>query len=479
MTDYHNFDEYNQGETWDYNGEFQTLDALVWKTGTLTNRPDTAPDDRLYLATDEGTLYQYDGGAGSWTTVIDDVSDEGIEDVVGALVSGGADIDVTYDDAGNTLTIDFTGTNYSAEQARDDVGAALTGGNAATVTIDDANDTITVAVDETAISHTNLADITSDDHHTKTTSASDLTDVSADSVGDAHHARYTAEEVEDVVAALLTAGTNVSLTYDDANDTLTIDATDTTGVDVEDGGTVVVNGSTAINFGTNLSVTDDGDGTVTVAGSGSSDTRIDLTDGTTSVAEPSELLVEAINAAGVTLADDGDGTATLTVDATDTDTTDHAQLTNVQSDQHHTKYTDTDAQGAVTGTVDAADLTGASGTDGQVLTSDGSAAAWESVSDAAPRTLTLADTATDALLDTASTTAKVTVIDGSNDELAEYFVRGSNTDAQLVVDSATNFSETEGNAGTINVYWDSTNSRYEIENQTGASVDVTIHDRRA
>lgn len=40
------------------------------------------------------------------------------------------------------------------------------------------------------------------------------------------------------------------------------------GVDVEDDGSVVVSGASAINFGNNVSVTDDGDGTVTVDASG-------------------------------------------------------------------------------------------------------------------------------------------------------------------------------------------------------------------
>lgn len=58
------------------------------------------------------------------------------------------------------------------------------------------NDTVTVAGNSvslgnsTAINHGDLSSIGSSDHHPKTTSASDLTDVSADSVTDAHHAVF-------------------------------------------------------------------------------------------------------------------------------------------------------------------------------------------------------------------------------------------------------------------------------------------------
>lgn len=48
-----------------------------------------------------------------------------------------------------------------------------------------------------------------------------VTQISAGSAG------KTTEEVEDIVSALLTGGTSISLTYDDANDTLTIDNTAT------------------------------------------------------------------------------------------------------------------------------------------------------------------------------------------------------------------------------------------------------------
>lgn len=53
---------------------------------------------------------------------------------------------------------------------------------------------------------------------------------------------------------------------------------------------------------------------------GAQDTRVDLTDGSTSVTDPTEATFAATGAASVSVADDGDGSATVEVGATDTDT---------------------------------------------------------------------------------------------------------------------------------------------------------------
>jgi hypothetical protein len=94
------------------------------------------------------------------------------------------------------------------------------------------------------------------------------------------------------------------------------------------------------------------------------------------------------------------------------------------------------------------------------------------------RTLTLSDTGKDALLDTDNTTGRVVVIDSSNDELSTWFIRGTNNDAQKLFDSNTAFTNSEDNDTTTNVYHDAGNSRYEINNETGGSVDYVIYDLR-
>jgi len=99
-----------------------------------------------------------------------------------------------------------------------------------------------------------------------------LTDIQSDisthaSDVDAHHTKYTNSEA---VAAI---NAETSLTVDINGDADTVDgyhASDL-GSNVSDDGTIVVNNATDINFGNFLSVTDDGDGTVTVNAQGGTD----------------------------------------------------------------------------------------------------------------------------------------------------------------------------------------------------------------
>lgn len=48
----------------------------------------------------------------------------------------------------------------------------------------------------------------------------------------------------------------------------------------------------------------------------------------------------------------------------------------------------------------------------------------------------------------------------------------SNTEASLIADPQGLYSTTAGNAGTINIYWDTNNSAWEVENQTGSTQDI-------
>lgn len=58
----------------------------------------------------------------------------------------------------------------------------------------------------------------------------DLTNVNSDN----HHTRYSDEEAEDAIAALLVGGSHISTTYDDANDELTIDTSALDSEEVDD-----------------------------------------------------------------------------------------------------------------------------------------------------------------------------------------------------------------------------------------------------
>lgn len=73
----------------------------------------------------------------------------------------------------------------------------------------------------------------------------EVDDHTADS--DAHHARYSDEEVRDVVAALLAGGTNISLVNDDAGDTLTVNTSALTEEEVEDAVAALISAGSGIS----------------------------------------------------------------------------------------------------------------------------------------------------------------------------------------------------------------------------------------
>jgi len=245
----------------------------------------------------------YDSGSPTWgelygqafetidSAVGDRLTEEEAQDAVNALLSGGDKVQLTYDDANDELTIDTSALD--AEEVRDEVGTLLVGGNALTVTIDDAADSVTLAVDEGAISHDNLADVSEGDHR-------------------------TTEQVEDIVDALLTAGDKVTLTYDDANDTLTVgtDALDAEEVRDEVGALLV--GGNALT-----ATIDDAGDTITLAvdESGiSHDNLADVSEGDHRTTEQVEDIVDALLAAGdkvTTTYDDANDTLTIDTSALD------------------------------------------------------------------------------------------------------------------------------------------------------------------
>ncbi|AUO79113.1 hypothetical protein [Salinibacter phage M8CRM-1] len=122
-------------------------------------------------------------------------------------------------DVGNTTTDSNISISYSGGDARPNVSLV--------------NDSVTIAGNtvplggSTTLSHSDISGISSDDHHSKTTSASELTDVSPDSVSDAHHVRYTDSEAVDAVGPRFQTGSGISINYDSVNQIIgvTVDAT--------------------------------------------------------------------------------------------------------------------------------------------------------------------------------------------------------------------------------------------------------------
>jgi hypothetical protein len=74
---------------------------------------------------------------------------------------------------------------------------------------------------------------------------------------------FTDERAQDAVAAALVGGDGLSVTYDDGANEITLDTSDHS---ILDGGTEIVADPASVNFGSNLSVTDDGGGAVTIDG---------------------------------------------------------------------------------------------------------------------------------------------------------------------------------------------------------------------
>ncbi len=72
---------------------------------------------------------------------------EAVQDIVGAFLVAGTNVTVTYNDAGNTFTINATASGGATdpEIVRDVIGAAMVAGSGIQITVNDAGDTITIA----------------------------------------------------------------------------------------------------------------------------------------------------------------------------------------------------------------------------------------------------------------------------------------------------------------------------------------------
>ena len=127
-----------------------------------------------------------DGGANGPVTVsctVTQLTQEQVEDYVGAMVLGGTGISAVYNDGLGTLTISGSVTQYTDEMARDAVGAALVAGTGMTITVNDGADTITIATTIT---------------------------------------QYTDEMARDAIGTALVAGAGIGVTVNDGADTITV-----------------------------------------------------------------------------------------------------------------------------------------------------------------------------------------------------------------------------------------------------------------
>jgi hypothetical protein len=158
---------------------------------------------------------------------------------------------------------------------------------------------------------------------------------------------------------------------EDGDGTVTVDAASSTDTrtDVSDSGALVVSDTGDINFDANLDVSDNGDGTVTVDAASSTDTTTGISqNGLAVLNQTDDINFTSSGAASVTVSDDNDGTGTVDISASDTNTTysagnalnlsgtqfnvnegsiSHDNISDVSNNDHHTRYSDSEAVGAI------------------------------------------------------------------------------------------------------------------------------------
>lgn len=186
-------------------------------------------------------------------------TDERVDDRVSSLLVDNTKVTWTYDDVSNTLEAsislnDFSTDDlsegssnlyYTDERAQDAVGNILTDTSDIVWDYDDVANTIKATVVQSSVNHNDVSGLqggtTNEYYHLSSTNYTDLTDGGDSSLhyhsSDRSRSNHTgtqlastisnfSEAVDDRVNGLLVGGDNITLTYDDVGNTLTIDGTD-------------------------------------------------------------------------------------------------------------------------------------------------------------------------------------------------------------------------------------------------------------
>lgn len=240
-------------------------DTVVLASIYVRNGITTITQGRI---TDKRVIVGTGGGGGG-------VSIEDVRDIIGAALVAGNNIDVTVDDAGDTITIaveTLTSADVSdlAEFVRDTIGATLVEGANIDVTVSDIGDTITLAVTGLGTSDiSNLAEFTRDTIGTALIAGNNI-DITVDDPGNtitiavesltSTDISDLAEFTRDTIGTALVAGSGITVTVDDALDTITIASTagsDLTshlndGTDAHDASAISVVSTTLVGTGTDV-----------------------------------------------------------------------------------------------------------------------------------------------------------------------------------------------------------------------------------
>lgn len=215
-------------------------------------------------------------------------TNERVDDRVGALVVGGTNITATYDDAAGTLTIDGNAADITGVTAGDGLSG---GGSSGAVTLNldasvagdglaHSSGVLSVGVDDSSIetnsdalrikasgvTNAMLAGSIANDklaNDSVTVNSQEVNLGQAITLNTSHLSEsgnlyFTDERVDDRVNALITAGTNITSTYDDTAGTLTI-TTPTENIQDIVGAQIATNGS---HTNITASYDDSGDGAV-------------------------------------------------------------------------------------------------------------------------------------------------------------------------------------------------------------------------